>query len=239
MRIYLYILLVFVLTPAVAQNEIDTDLSENAAFVSGHDSLTQSKETALEIRIPPIKEIEKLIADRRFNYERKDKKLSLWELIKMYFVRYLSEATTNIMGYVVIFIVVFAIVFLLIKISGIRSIQRNTTNYSEVDIGTENINEMNFNALIRSALDNKDYRLCVRFMYLKNLKALSDRKIIEWDVNKTNFSYLNEIKNVDLHGSFLRLTILFDYVWYGHLQLNDESFAEAREQFDKLQIDNF
>ena len=187
-----------------------------------------------DVRIPPKEEIEKFIADKQFNYERKDRKPTLKEILMRYLNYFLKEASENVLGYVVIFIIVFVFVLLLIRLGGIKSLQSNIKNSSEANILTEDINEMNFNVLIQNALNNKDYRLCVRLMYLKSLKLLSDRKIINWNENKTNYSYLSEIKDVRLYDNFLELTILFDYVWYGNLKLDDNSFYQAQRQLNNF-----
>ena len=189
----------------------------------------------VDVRIPSKNEIEKLMNDERFDYKKtKERKPTLWEYISMYIRRYIGKATESVMGYVAIFIIVFAIIALLIKISGISIFSRTTVNYSGVNIGVENVNEMNFSVLIQEALADKNYRLCVRLMYLKNLKALSDRNIIHWNGNKTNYSYIREINDGNLRDHFLNLTILFDYVWYGNLKLDNESFTEAYEQLDNF-----
>ena len=202
----------------------DTDLPEIQSM---------EKETP-DNRIPSKEKIEKLKTNDRFNYEVKERKPSLWKIIKSYLKYYIEKATRTVLGYVVIFIIVFVFVWLLIKISGIKPFQRKIKNTSEFNIETEDINEMNFDILIQNALANRDYRLCIRLMYLRNLKTMSDMGIINWTVNKTNYSYLCEIRDTALYDSFLNQTILFDYVWYGSVGLDDTTFYEARERVDNF-----
>ena len=54
----------------------------------------------------------------------------------------------------------------------------------------EDINKMDFEKRINDAVNNRDYRLAVRLYYLKMLKLLSDKKIIDWQINKTNSAYV-------------------------------------------------
>ena len=224
MRTYLLIFLFLFPAFVIAQDEIDIALV----------NMDYEKET-VDVRIPSKNEIEKLMNDERFDYKKtKKQKLTWWDYFKIYIGRYIGKATENVMGYVAIFIIVFALISLLIKILGIRIFGRSAVNSSGVNIGVEDVNVMNFSALIQEALANNNYRLCIRFMYLKNLKALSDRNIINWNGNKTNYSYLCEINDGNLRNHFLNLTILFDYVWYGNMKLDNESFTEAYEQLDNF-----
>lgn len=104
----------------------------------------------------------------------------------------------------------------------------------QIDIYTENVHNMNFDELIANALKNKDYRLVVRFLYLKNLKLMSDKEIIDWSTNKTNYSYQYEIKNNSLRNKFLEATLIFDYVWYGEFALDESQFSEINRRMNEF-----
>ena len=51
-------------------------------------------------------------------------------------------------------------------------------------------------------VERKDYKLAVRYLFLKSLKLLSEKEIIELRNNKTNHQYLSEIKNSKFQKHF-------------------------------------
>ncbi len=95
----------------------------------------------------------------------------------------------------------------------------------------ENIHELNFPALIAAAEENADYRRAVRLQYLWLLKRLADSETIDWKLNKTNRDYAHEIKDKALKRDFRRLSMIFDYVWYGDTTVDEESYSRTKELF--------
>lgn len=98
----------------------------------------------------------------------------------------------------------------------------------------ENINEVNFEDLINQALKQNNYRLATRYMYLKSLKILSKKGIIDWHYDKTNSDYFNEITNETTKKSFKRISYIYDYVWYGEFDINEEQFNRNLSDFKTL-----
>jgi hypothetical protein len=96
---------------------------------------------------------------------------------------------------------------------------------------TENVHELDFDALIADALKNTNYRLATRLYYLKTLKKLSDGGLINWQKNKTNFEYYYELKGIEQRQQFYHLTLLFESVWYGNHQISASDFDENMKSF--------
>lgn len=99
----------------------------------------------------------------------------------------------------------------------------------------EDLTQIDLQALIDSALKQSDYRLAVRYMFLKVLKDLSVKKLIDWHFEKTNKDYLAELKNEGLQDDFKVVSRLYDYIWYGEFPINKERFVKAQARFDQLQ----
>ncbi|MGN6395494.1 MAG: DUF4129 domain-containing protein [Mucilaginibacter sp.] len=95
--------------------------------------------------------------------------------------------------------------------------------YSE---SLEDIHGIDFDAEVEKALTQHNYRLAVRLLYLKCLKQLSDKKLIQWEIDKTNTAYLYELKNGEQRRAFSLLTNRFEYVWYGNFPINQQAFAD-------------
>lgn len=98
----------------------------------------------------------------------------------------------------------------------------------------ENIEQIDFENLISKALKEKNYRLATRYLYLKSLKSLANKQIIEWHYEKTNSDYLNEIKDSQLKTLFKRVSYIYDYVWYGEFPIDEESFNKNKADFNQL-----
>ena len=100
-----------------------------------------------------------------------------------------------------------------------------------MQITTPNIHELNFDQLIAEAIEKRYFRRAVRLFYLKSLKSMTDKNLIDWRPYKTNYDYQLELNKTPLEEPFSELTYLFNHVWYGNFELNEELFGDAKRQF--------
>ncbi|PTN07592.1 DUF4129 domain-containing protein [Mangrovibacterium marinum] len=103
-----------------------------------------------------------------------------------------------------------------------------------VALPQDDITQIDLESLANRASQNKDYRLSIRYHYLHLLSLLNEHQYIDWHKDKTNTDYLHEIKPPDIKAQFKQNTVVFDYVWYGQFQVNDQQFYAIRESFRKL-----
>ena len=61
---------------------------------------------------------------------------------------------------------------------------------------------------------------------------MSQRELIVWDIEKTNSDYVYEIKDEFLKQEFSYLSYLYNYIWYGEFDLEDETFNQAKTAFE-------
>lgn len=101
------------------------------------------------------------------------------------------------------------------------------------NVAEENIHSINFQNEIEEAKRQKKYRIAVRYYYLWLLKSLTDKNIIEWDIEKTNSDYLREIKAEETKKTFNFLSYIYEYSWYGEFELNEENFNTVETAFVK------
>ena len=90
-------------------------------------------------------------------------------------------------------------------------------------------------ALIQKALADKNYRLAVRYYYLYILQLMSEKELIDWQLQKTNRDYQNEIEKPDVKKAFTKITRLYDYVWYGDFGIDGAQYQQAELIFSTLQ----
>jgi hypothetical protein len=95
----------------------------------------------------------------------------------------------------------------------------------------ENIHLVTFDEEIEKALGQRNYKLAIRLLYLSTLKQLNDARLIQWQLEKTNTAYLNELADSGQRQSFGILTRQFEYVWYGNFSVDARSFQHINTLF--------
>lgn len=232
------ILLVFICTSISAQTDTVTTTANTT-------TQTQTLSSPIDFRVPEKGKIRDFKEDSRFTYNEPVRGISLWDRIKYWILDKIGNmlgtlSDSGIPGVAVIIVVALIICLIILRILGVdyrKVLGKKEIDTPEIDIYTENVHEMNFDTLIANALKNKDYRLAVRFLYLRNLKLLSDKELIDWKANKTNYSYQHEITDFSLRSKFLGITLIFDYIWYGEFPIDEEKYYEINTRmsdFDKM-----
>jgi hypothetical protein len=107
---------------------------------------------------------------------------------------------------------------------------KSIIEYSNIE---KNLHNTDFDKLIKNSEANGENRLVVRYYYLWLLKRLSDKGLIIWDIEKTNSDYLYELKNQSDKEQFEYLSYLYNYIWYGEFELDQETFVKAKTAFEK------
>lgn len=96
---------------------------------------------------------------------------------------------------------------------------------------TEDIFALNYEKEIAKAVDAKAYRQAVRLWYLRTLKGLSDKGLIDYRYGRTNSDYLLQLYNTAYHRDFFRLTRTFEYTWYGQFTPSSEAYEGMQSEF--------
>ncbi|HEV8506672.1 MAG TPA: hypothetical protein VGQ53_14780 [Chitinophagaceae bacterium] len=102
------------------------------------------------------------------------------------------------------------------------------------EITGENIFEINYQKEIEKAVTAGDYRLAIRLMFLRLLKQLSQKKIIEYKQERTNFDYLSQLYPTGYYNDFFRLTRNYEYTWYGKFDVSRETFGVIKNEFENF-----
>lgn len=97
----------------------------------------------------------------------------------------------------------------------------------------ENIHEINFPESILGFEKAKDFRSAIRYQFLFVLKKMTDKNIIHWNPEKTNKDYLKELENTSHKKPYRDLALIFDYVWYGEFEINEQQYQKFKNQFQE------
>jgi hypothetical protein len=122
--------------------------------------------------------------------------------------------------------------------SNIRLFRKASTviRSDEDPLTEEDIFTLNFEKEIQSAISKNNYRLATRLMYLQTLKILSDKELIQFRHERTNSDYLFQLSGTPYYKNFFRLTRDFDYTWYGHFPLTEDSFSNIQKDFTQFKL---
>jgi hypothetical protein len=66
------------------------------------------------------------------------------------------------------------------------------------------------------------------------LQLLIRKDLIVWKSSKTNFDYQKELGNSPYLGPFTEVTRIYNFVWYGHFDLDESTYSELKNAFDHL-----
>lgn len=106
------------------------------------------------------------------------------------------------------------------------------TGNEEPEVSEEVVtSESDFDRLIRLAITAGNYRLAVRYQYLRSLHQLADRNYIELAADKTNYQYVQEINNAQIRNEFASLTLNYEYVWYGEFEIEQIIYQKLETAF--------
>ncbi|CAN0416442.1 unnamed protein product [Scytosiphon promiscuus] len=100
-----------------------------------------------------------------------------------------------------------------------------------LNLAEEHIENLDLDALINDTIQQKNYRLAIRYQYLKVLKTLSQHQIIEWHYEKTNQDYEKEIEAPKIRLLFKDVSYLYDHIWYGEQEIDDLKYQAAEIKF--------
>lgn len=199
--------------------------------------------STVTVRRPSAAELRDLQTSRAYQYDNEPPPPdnSLAQFINYYwrqFMRLFSSKAYNDYGqYVVMLVLAGLVVYLLRKANYLDFLFPAKAQSGQLDYESspEDIHGMDFGAAIDQAIDNQQYRLAVRLLYLQTLKRLADAQLIQYQREKTNRQYVYELVGTPHQRGFDRLTQQFDYVWYGNAPINGEQFGQIQSAFRTFQ----
>jgi hypothetical protein len=108
-----------------------------------------------------------------------------------------------------------------------------TNPEGEEELSTD-IFAINYQREIDRAASQGNYRLAVRLMFLRTLRHLTDRGIIRYTPDRTNFEYLSQLQPTGYYRPFFRLAQHYEYSWYGHFEVGDHAYGIIRNEFEQF-----
>ncbi|WEK19090.1 MAG: DUF4129 domain-containing protein [Candidatus Pedobacter colombiensis] len=201
--------------------------------------------TAISVRSFDLEKIKEYSTQKDFRYDEATPiNTSWWDRFWTWFWDLMNGILKNkysggFLKYVIIFAIAALVIFVVIKLIGL-DLKIFAGKSKSVDVpyneSMENIHEIDFNEEIEKAVANGNYRLAVRLFYLRSLKLLNDKELIDWQPEKTNQTYINEIIDPDRKQQFAMLTRQFEYIWYGEFFIDQEGFKAVKGSFERFNV---
>ncbi|WP_158548373.1 DUF4129 domain-containing protein [Marixanthomonas ophiurae] len=227
-------------------------IPQDSTTVEEHETVRYDTDS----RISPLQvdeeTIEKYKSDPAFDYSENNAEENWWQQFKNWLGNLWSSFWNWLLGdlqyngffafllkvlpYLIIGGIVAFIVWLFFKLnpgaSFLKSKEKPDVFFSEEE---EIIRSKNIRELIEKALQNKNYRLAVRYYYLLILKKLTDAELIDYEFDKTNTDYIAEITSDTVILPFKKTTNLYDYIWYGNFTVTETDYRKAQRTFQELE----
>lgn len=125
--------------------------------------------------------------------------------------------------------------FIIIKLFFTRGVFRRSSASNNVQVLATDEDAApdtrDYKRLINAAIQNKDYRLATRYLYLQSLYRLIALGAVSFATDKTNNQYLAELATKPYRQAFATLTLQYEYAWYGGFAISENSFAVIQQSF--------
>lgn len=177
----------------------------------------------------------KSIHDKAFIYRRAQEKppkasqhrKPLVNLNKIFNARWITYGLFLLVAILVFFVVRKFI----IDATQCKPIQHSSDNNNTGSLDDDIHAISDWEVQLREAIEKENYRLAIRLHYHMILQKLEAENYIQYNKQKTNNDYIQEVKTKRNDNDFTRITRHFDYVWYGQFPLQKEEYESIEIHF--------
>lgn len=130
-----------------------------------------------------------------------------------------------------------AFLFIYLSNSNVRVFRKSKTLQAdeEDEVRTDDIFAIPYQKEIDKAIAAGNYRLAVRLLFLRLLRRMTEKEIIRYTPDRTNFDYLLQVQQTPWYAPFFRLTRHYEYVWYGLFEIDRGKFDAIKDDFTNLE----
>lgn len=140
------------------------------------------------------------------------------------------------LGWVLIGLLVGALIFLIVKMFLNAESDGKKITHTDVieDINPTEIPLTELQRLLKEALDKNDFRGAIRIYFIFIIRDLTQKGLIKWEKEKTNFQYLRELSNYENYNDFNLSVSYFEIIWYGKRELDRNTFDQIKPNFTRF-----
>jgi hypothetical protein len=253
-----YILFILLSAPVclVAQNRADTLSATSADTLKEHNSDSPSSDESADdnidqpiadsssllpgvIREVPAKKVSRYKNDPEYAYAndpeywRKEKPADGGFLFRILFSRELRWILLTVFGGLILFGI-----YRMAKENqfGLLIGKRNQNNSEGEKTTHEEV--MDYDDAIRKSQAEGNYRMAIRYMYLRMIRTMKERSGIAFKDSSTNAEIIRIMGNHPQSAAFRWLATAYEYIFYGGFAPNEELYGRLKNKFDAFQ-ENF
>jgi len=146
-----------------------------------------------------------------------------------------TEPGTSMAGNVTLILLVVVLVGLVIFLFLKAPVERASPRITSIEeMEPTEIPKSELEILLEKAVMQKDYRAAVRIYFIYTIKTLMEQGLIEYHREKTNISYLREMRQHGEYEGFRDVVGLYEIVWYGEREVDDYDYQEIEPFFKGL-----
>lgn len=89
---------------------------------------------------------------------------------------------------------------------------------------------------LKEAIRKGNYRSAIRYLYLQTLSKMADKGWLQLSPDKTNYQYVKELSKQKYRNEFARITLHYEYAWYGNFTIEEEIFKPLKQEFEQFHL---
>jgi len=197
--------------------------------------------TAVAVRQPDSKFVDSYRLQKQFDYSQPPLSTSfskqLWDYILNLFGGWnkISESMPLILKLLAAIFVLFFLFLVIFKTRIYTVFYSDKAIHSpDFELTVADETTIDFDEAIRKQIDQKQFRLAIRLLYLKVFNRLKINEYIHFSKEKTNVDYLHDLSNPNLKSRFLVITSLYNRIWYGDVEITEEQFLRFEKSFQSF-----
>ena len=92
-----------------------------------------------------------------------------------------------------------------------------------------------YDQAIRKYQSEGNYRMAIRYMYLRLIRSATEKNIVQIRESSTNSDIMSAFGSHDLAQEFRYLATAYEYIYFGDIHFNLEVFESLKKKFDVFQ----
>jgi Domain of unknown function (DUF4129) len=244
--IYSLLILNILLSPQYAfpqtnSDSLQTNADSSVLEVSGVDSLLLPVADSILTIVPHIREVprnqfNKYLRDADYAYANDPEYWKRQQTpTRSQGNRFLDNPVFRWVIFLGIIIVVLFGIYQLARESNFTWFSRNGKKNDPLTLSTNLPEETDYEAAVRKYQAEGNYRMAVRYLYLRLIHHLRRKDGIRFDKSSTNAEIVFILGNHPWAAEFRYLASAYEYIYYGDLTLQPDLFEMLRDKFENFQ----
>lgn len=108
---------------------------------------------------------------------------------------------------------------------------KNHVLFSDID---RPLGKYDFDKIIKEFIQKKDFRMAIRWFFIFLLFEMEKKQHIRFDSHKTINDFKFDVKDKSYYHRFAEVCLIFEYVWYGKFDLDENAFQSVKNKIVEL-----